>query len=266
MQTNVKIWPVWLLLLAATSAWAVDHHVTVGGTTNGGPYGGGGSPILMFAPSNLTIAVGDTVTFTNAGGAPHNVHADDNSFRCAQGCDGQGGDGTPGAAAWSATITFDQAGTFPYHCDIHGSMGMTGSITVQGSVLPGNVPISAGFTGAWYDPAESGHGIFLEVLPNNLLLAAWYTFTPDGMQQAWFTGLGAIANDTAVVSADLTTGGRWIPNFDPSTVVNNPWGTLTFSFTDCNHGRVDFASTYGNYGTNHMDLQRLTQPAGITCP
>jgi plastocyanin len=260
MRTNVKIWPVWLLLLAVTSSWAAPHNVTVGGTT-GGYYS---NPILMFAPVNLTIAVGDTVTFTNAGGAPHNVHADDNSFRCAQGCDGQGGDGTPSAALWSATVTFNQAGTFAYHCDVHGSMGMIGSITVQGAT--GNMPITAGFTGAWYDPAQSGHGIFLEVLPNNLLLAAWYTFTPDGTQQAWFTGLGAITNTTAVVNADLTTGGRWIPNFDPTTVVNNPWGTLTFSFTDCNHGRVDFASTYGNYGTNHMDLQRLTQPVGVTCP
>ena len=262
MRTNMKIWPVWLFLLAATSAWSAPHNVTVGGTT-GGYYS---NPILMFTPPNLTIAVGDTVTFTNAGGAPHNVHADDNSFRCAQGCDGQGGDGTPSAALWSATVTFNQAGTFAYHCDIHGSMGMTGSVTVQAATLPGNIPITAGFTGAWYNPAQSGHGIFLEVLPNNLLLAAWYTFTPDGTQQAWFTGLGAITNDTAVVSADLTTGGRWIPNFDSTRVVNNPWGTLTFSFTDCDHGRVDFASTYGNYGTNHMDLQRLTQPAGITCP
>ena len=269
MRKNVQTWPLLLLLLVATSSWAVDHRVVVGGTTGGGGgYGGGNTPVLMFTPANLTIAVGDTVTFTNAGGASHNVHADDNSFRCAQGCDGDGhgGDGTPSAALWTSTVTFNQAGTFGYHCDVHVSMGMTGTITVQGAPPPGNVPITAGFTGEWYDPSQSGHGLFLEVLPNNLLAAAWFTFTPDGTQQSWFAGVGAITNDTAIVNADLTTGGAWIPNFDPTRIVNNPWGTLTFSFTDCDHGRVDFVSTYLDYGTNHMDLARLTQPAGVTCP
>ena len=270
MRANVMTWPVWLFLLAATSASAVDHAVTVGGTmAGGGYYGGGSTPILMFTPKDLTIAVGDTVTFTSAGGASHNVHADNGSFRCAQGCDGDGhgGDGTPSPALWTATVAFNQAGTFGYHCDVHGvQYGMVGSITVQVATSSGNVPITPGFTGAWYDPTQSGHGIFLEVLPNNVLIAAWYTFTPDGTQQAWFVGTGPITNNTAVVSADLATGGAWIPNFDPTKIVNNPWGTLTFSFTDCNHGLVEFASTYLNYGTNHMNLARLTQPASLACP
>ena len=46
-----------------------------------------------FAPQTITINVGATVTFINKGGT-HNVVADDNSFRCAHGCDGDG----PGGA------------------------------------------------------------------------------------------------------------------------------------------------------------------------
>ena len=55
-------------------------------------------------------------------------------------------------------------------------------------------------------------------------------------------------------------------NFDPANVTQPPWGTLTFTFTDCNHGRVDFTSVVSGYGTGHMDLTRLTQPAGLACP
>ena len=61
-------------------------------------------------------------------------------------------------------------------------------------------------------------------------------------------------------------GGRWIPNFDPGNVTQPSWGTLTFHFTDCSHGEVDFVSTMPGYGSGHMDLTRLTQPAGVTCP
>ena len=56
-----------------------------------------------------------------------------------------------------------------------------------------------------------------------------------------------------------------LPNFDPANVTQLPWGRLTFQFTDCNHGEVTF-STSGIYGSGHMDLVRITQPAGLECP
>lgn len=135
--------------------------------------------------------------------------------------------------------------------------------------LYGNFPsgtIGPGYTGAWFDPAQNGHGLLVEVLPDSKFLAAWFTFNPAGTQQSWFLGVGTYSGDTATVSAVYQpTGGRWIPNFDPSHIANNPWGTLKFTFTDCNHGKVEFASTAG-YGAGSMNLTRLTQPAGLTCP
>jgi len=48
-----------------------------------------------FDPSSLTITVADTVSFDNYIDVietdPHNVVADDGSFRCARGCDGEAG-------------------------------------------------------------------------------------------------------------------------------------------------------------------------------
>jgi len=132
--------------------------------------------------------------------------------------------------------------------------------------LSGGVIIDSGFTGAWFDPNQSGHGLFLEVLPGDQLLAWWFTFDPAGKHQAWFGGVGPIAGTDATVVAASTTGGRWIPNFDPSKIVNSLWGTLKFTFSDCNHGRVDFDSGVSGYASGHMDLTRLTLPAGLACP
>lgn len=257
-----RSWPALVLLVLAAPAWAANYNVTVGGST-GGEYGG--SAVLMFSPSSVTINVGDTVTFTNAGGT-HNVAADDGSFRCAEGCDATGGNGDPNNDNWTSTVTFNQAGTFGYHCEVHGTMGMTGTIVVQGDGAPTNVPITAGFTGAWFDPNQSGHGILIEILSDTSFLAWWFTFNPDGTQQSWFGNVGAINGTTGTIDALQTQGGQWIPNFDPGNVTQPSWGTLTFTFTDCNHGRVDFASTQPGYGSGHMDLTRLTQPAGVTCP
>lgn len=90
-----------------------------------------------FIPRNLTIEVGDTVTWTNTSGGVHNVHADDGSFRCATSCSGPGGN--PSAAEWTVTLQFDDPGDIAYFCDLHGApggIGMAGVITVTGEAEP----------------------------------------------------------------------------------------------------------------------------------
>jgi hypothetical protein len=126
--------------------------------------------------------------------------------------------------------------------------------------------ISPAITGSWYDPEQSGHGLMIEILSDNRLYASWFTFNPAGTQQAWFSGVGTYSGNTATItSVQQPAGGRWIPNFDPAQIVRNAWGALTFTFTDCNHGKVDFNSVAG-YGSGSMNLTRLTQPAGLSCP
>lgn len=112
------LWSAVLLtaLLAPPSARAANVNVAVRD--------------FVYVPSTVTIQVGDSVTWTNQGGT-HNVLADDRSFRCANGCDGAGGNGNASSAAWTATRTFNQAGTFDYHCEFHGSL-MSGTVIVEG--------------------------------------------------------------------------------------------------------------------------------------
>jgi plastocyanin len=114
-----------LLGLCSGAALAANHTVTARSD-------------LTFSPSSLTITAGDTVTFKNGGGF-HNVASDPGSvtsFRCANGCDGAGGNGNLSSAAWSATVAFPTAGTVGYFCEAHGSsggVGMSGTITIQGA-------------------------------------------------------------------------------------------------------------------------------------
>jgi len=116
-----------LLLALASSADAATFIVNVGGSKN------------AFNPQTVTIDVGDTVTFVNKGG-DHNVNADNGSFRCARGCDGDGmgGNGNPSNANWVASVTLGTAGKVGYFCETHGMPGggMYGTIIVQGQNPP----------------------------------------------------------------------------------------------------------------------------------
>ncbi|GAA0717429.1 cupredoxin domain-containing protein [Dokdonella soli] len=265
----VRTWPVWLLLLLAASASAMDHLVIVGGTSPGGYYGGG-TPILMFNPANLTINVGDTVTWTNAGG-PHNAHADDNSFRCAQGCDGQGGNGNPINTSWTATVAFTKPGTVTYHCDNHGYLGMTGSITVQGPPPP---PASVnldqqGLTGTWANPATNSQGFVLEADADLFgpgsgnVFAGWFTYdTTAAGGQRWYTIQGQVSSGSASATLPiyLTDGGQ----FDTAQATKTmPVGQATLQLSDCMHGTLAYTFSDGSGRTGTIPLTRLLQ--NVTC-
>jgi plastocyanin len=85
------------------------------------PSAGGSASVAItdvaFAPPELSIAAGTTVTWTNADGTPHTATAEDGSFDT--------GRIAPGA---SASQTFETAGSYPYICAFHPTMH--GTITV----------------------------------------------------------------------------------------------------------------------------------------
>jgi plastocyanin len=112
------------LLALPMTAWSIDHPVTA--NTN-----------LTFTPATINASVGDTVTFTNVGSPAgfHNVRSDGPTmtFRCAQGCDGAGGNGAPSSTNWTSTITLTTAGSITFYCEVHGApngTGMAGTINV----------------------------------------------------------------------------------------------------------------------------------------
>lgn len=75
-----------------------------------------------FQPTQLTVTVGTTVVWTNAGQNPHTVTAADRAF-----------DSGTLESGETFSITFDEAGEVPYYCQIHGEpgSGMRGVIVVQ---------------------------------------------------------------------------------------------------------------------------------------
>src|SRR5215207_6548556 len=66
---------------------------------------------FAFEPATVTVPAGATVTWTNTGSRPHTVTADDGSF--------DSGRLDPGE---QFSQTFDQPGTFTYHCGFHPEM------------------------------------------------------------------------------------------------------------------------------------------------
>ena len=80
-----------------------------------------------FTPSNIEIFTGEQIEWKNLGGT-HNVNGNKATF---PNNPTSFGNGAPSSLNWSYIFRFDVPGIYQYQCDVHGSSGMTGTVTVR---------------------------------------------------------------------------------------------------------------------------------------
>lgn len=97
-------------LFFAMPSWALD--ITMGSNGN-----------LVFEPSEVTIAAGDTVHFVNGMLPPHNVIVEDHPELSH--------DGLLFSPGESFDITFPESGDYTYWCGPHKGAGMVATIHVS---------------------------------------------------------------------------------------------------------------------------------------
>jgi plastocyanin len=101
-------------------------------TVNGGTNGNNAVSIRdnFYSPSTISVPIGTVVTWTNNGMMQHTVTSDGGLFDSGTLNSGQG-----------FSYTFNTAGTFNYHCRIHG-FAMAGTVVVASSGYGGNLQLN----------------------------------------------------------------------------------------------------------------------------
>jgi len=218
-----------LLVLQPIAAISATHEVSIVG--------------LSFSPNDLTIAVGDTVRWTNNGGA-HDVRADSGEWASAIGFD-------------TYERTFDSVESILYHCSVHSAPGrnietsMNGRINVVAAQDP-VFQINAGLSDAWYFPGTAGQGFFIIVWEDvQQVFLSWFTYDterpPDDASailgepgHRWLTAQGPFEGDTATLDVSLTSGGVFDAAQPPATTDPDPVGTITIAWAGCNEGLLSY--------------------------
>ncbi len=110
-----------LFLVACTPTTPADTTPPSSDTTGNGNTGTSENKVSMkgmsFSPSNLTVKVGDTVTWNNDDNTTHTVTSEDDKF-----------DSGTLSKGKTFSFTFTEAGTYSYKCELHSQM--RGTITV----------------------------------------------------------------------------------------------------------------------------------------
>ena len=131
------------------------------------------------------------------------------------------------------------------------------------------------WSGAWYNPDQSGHGISVEFLDDERTVFFWYTYDQDG-EPIWLLAQG--------VNSEIMLTGLFIPSirveatayyyegmiwgeFDPNTKTRQEWGTiiLDFPYWDCNSAHMEWHPTMEGFTHGDTDLVRLTSLYGLDC-
>ncbi|MEE9413309.1 MAG: hypothetical protein V3V22_09700 [Methylococcales bacterium] len=130
------------------------------------------------------------------------------------------------------------------------------------------VPIQPAIGGAWYKATEEGHGFVINISEDNsgqlTFLATWYVYDTEG-KQMWLLGSTPFSEgDMSVTVPVIVTQGAMFNNFNSNDVVRTEWGTLTFEFSSCGEGVVNYNPVL-NFPAGAVTIERLTNTAGINC-
>ncbi|GMV28512.1 MAG: hypothetical protein AMXMBFR59_06370 [Rhodanobacteraceae bacterium] len=192
-------------------------------------------------------------------------------------------------AVGRATLTFRDCSnaTLNYRFDAGYNNAREGSVTLSrltpqtrdcrlanGTIEPGAGarPAAKGFdarqSGAWYDESAVGQGLQLNIQPDGVFFAPWFTYDPAGTQndpgrQHWLTLQGNLAqtvNGSVDVQLIQTIGGSFdnVPTYNAYVV-----GSATLRMQGCDRAVLDYrfadgtiAGPYaGRSGT--LDLRRM---------
>jgi len=86
---------------------------------------------LLFVPDEVTICKGDTVTWVNNKGGPHNVVFDEEAIPSGVSVESISMDDQLGEEGATFSKKFDVAGSYAYYCEPHRGAGMNGNLIVE---------------------------------------------------------------------------------------------------------------------------------------
>jgi hypothetical protein len=177
---------------------------------------------------------------------------------------------TPGPNGLSGGLTGYQVGT---GYDLATGLGTVDAANLITHWNDANTSVNldqVGLTGSWYNPATSGQGVVMQVVPDfygsgqGLLFGGWFTYdvTAAGGQR-WYSVQGQVSasSPSATMPVYVSEGGNFAA---PPNVGVTPVGEATFSFSDCSHGTLTYTFNDGSGRSGSIPLTRLNGNVACT--
>jgi hypothetical protein len=123
-----------------------------------------------------------------------------------------------------------------------------------------------GISGAWYNPAQPGHGLSIDVLSRRRALVYWSAMDLDG--QPFNLYVDARIEDQRLVGRALAPRGLRFGEWDRADLEVPEWGELRIDFAGCDDAMLSWTpdgEAGAGFPAGSMALHRLTSLAGVRC-
>lgn len=131
---------------------------------------------------------------------------------------------------------------------------------------PSHAALPPGISGSWFNPAQSGHGLSIQILEDDRALAFWFVYDRAGNPVHLYIE-GAVQGTT--ISGTAWAGrGMEFGSFDPADHTLDRWGSVEIDFSDCSHAALQWNASGpagSGYGDGTTALQRLTRIDSTQC-
>ena len=140
-------------------------------------------------------------------------------------------------------------------------------LLLAGTAARAAVPPS--LSGSWYNPAQAGHGLSIQVPGDGRAIAYWFTYDRDGNPLHLY--LDGRIDDRTIRGTAYAARGMRFGSFDPAALGVRRWGELEIEFPasqGCNTATLRYngnGEAGVGFGSGTMPLVRLSRLAGTSC-
>jgi hypothetical protein len=121
-----------------------------------------------------------------------------------------------------------------------------------------------GLDGAWFNPAQSGHGLTLAQATDTTMVGIWHTYDAAGNALTLYADLtleGDVLSGTAYAPKGMRFG-----SFNPNDLQMPVWGEISLKVgQQCRRLTLSWQSALPTYGNGETSLVRLAGGANQTC-
>jgi hypothetical protein len=119
--------------------------------------------------------------------------------------------------------------------------------------------LQSNHSGSWYNSSQDGHGLVVEILPNQVAVIYWYVYDNQG-NQLWLVGAGQYDEHGVQASMTASEGAFFPPNFDSNQVNKYFWGTINLKFTSEHTLSYTWKPKLNSeYSAGALNMEQLTQ-------
>ena len=129
---------------------------------------------------------------------------------------------------------------------------------------PACAALPDGLSGAWYNPAQSGHGLSISLVDRGTRAAVlWHVYDADGNPFTLY--VDGVVEGREIVGTAFAPSGMRFGEFDPDDIQLPEWGQVVLRFDSCLAATLSWTTSTPGFTDGSMPIEPLAPIAALPC-